>query len=195
MASSPMAGINTVTDLTDQQIQDKVAAKFWMHSFELIPGVVTPGKWGRSYPGKTLDEQYRIPWDDLNGRRVLDIGALDGMFSFELERRGAIVTAFDIQSPDVTGFNTAKEIIGSKVEYVQGDVYELHKYFCEKFDLICFFGVWYHLKNPVAAFAQVANVLADEGVLLAEGACLYEHMEAPGIDSEDLRELALRALS
>jgi tRNA (mo5U34)-methyltransferase len=33
--------------------------------------------------------------DDLTGKTVLDVGAWDGFFTFELERRGAKVTAVD----------------------------------------------------------------------------------------------------
>jgi tRNA (mo5U34)-methyltransferase len=80
----------------------------WKHSFEIIPGVVTPGDWGFTNSASQLDDIYGMP-KDLTGLRALDIGALDGVHSFELERRGAQVTAIDIQSPDVTGFNIAKK--------------------------------------------------------------------------------------
>lgn len=33
--------------------------------------------------------------DDLSGKRVLDIGAWDGFYSFECEKRGAKVLAID----------------------------------------------------------------------------------------------------
>jgi 2-polyprenyl-3-methyl-5-hydroxy-6-metoxy-1,4-benzoquinol methylase len=54
----------------------------------------------------------------------LDIGAWDGPFTFELERRGAQVTALDIQDPDVTVFNAVKEIKNSSATYVCGSVYD-----------------------------------------------------------------------
>ncbi|MBV8140137.1 MAG: DUF1698 domain-containing protein [Deltaproteobacteria bacterium] len=58
----------------------------WYHSIELAPGVVTPGRaplaeWQRKF------EALRLP--DLHGKSVLDIGAYDGFFSFECEKRGA----------------------------------------------------------------------------------------------------------
>lgn len=66
----------------------------WWHSIELGEGVVTPGT-------KPLDTMRRemaqlgLP-DDLTGKSVLDIGAWDGGFSFEMERRGATrVVALD----------------------------------------------------------------------------------------------------
>ena len=151
----------------------------WKHSFEVMPGVMTPGDWGPSDSAKMLDTIYGVP-KDLTGLRALDLGTLDGIHAFELERRGATVTALDIQSPDVTGFNTAKKIMGSKVEYVQGNVYDLSTLLKDKYDIIFFFGVWYHLKNPVRAFEEVAGALKSTGTLYAEGEALVDYVEVNG---------------
>jgi len=68
-------------------------APVWMHSLDLGHGVVTPGL--------RPSVQLREAWDsmglpDLHGKSVLDIGAWDGWFSFEAERRGAArVVALD----------------------------------------------------------------------------------------------------
>jgi SAM-dependent methyltransferase len=162
----------------------------WKHTFEIVPGVVTPGDWGLTNSAHMLDTIYGIP-QDLRGLRALDIGTLDGIHAFELERRGASVTALDIQNPNVTGFNTAAKILGSKVEYVQGSVYELSTLLNQKYDIVLFFGVWYHLKNPVRAFNEVAGMLTSAGTLYAEGEALKEYVEVgekPG--SEKLRRLA-----
>ena len=156
----------------------------WKHTFELIPGVITPGDWGLINSKNLLDTIYGMP-KDLTGMRALDIGALDRIHSFELERRGALVTALDIQSPDVTGFNTAKKIIGSKVEYIQGSVYELSSLLKDKYDVIFFFGVWYHLKNPVRAFEEVAATLKNTGTLYAEGEALLDYAEINGQPSPE----------
>jgi tRNA (mo5U34)-methyltransferase len=83
--------------------------------------------------------------------RVLEIGTFDGAIAFECETRGAKLTGLDIQDPSKTGFNVAKEIRQSRVDYVQGSVYDLAALFTEKFDYVFFLGVFYHLKNPVLA--------------------------------------------
>jgi tRNA (mo5U34)-methyltransferase len=167
-----------------------VAKHHWKHSFELIPGLITGGDWGFIDSAKLLDETYGVP-KDLKGARALDIGALDGVHTFELERRGADVTAIDIQSPDVTGFNLAKSINGSKAKYIQGDVYNLTSIFEKNsFDVILYFGVWYHLKNPVKAMEEVAAILKPSGFLCAEGAVLKQYVELDGKKvSEDEIEL------
>ena len=56
----------------------------WYHRFEFAPGLVTPGL----NDSQTALALLQLP-NDLSGLRVLDIGARDGFFSFECERRGA----------------------------------------------------------------------------------------------------------
>jgi len=56
----------------------------WFHSMELGHGLVTKGVIN---VGRSL-RQYQLP-KDLTGKTFLDIGAWDGAFSFEAERRGA----------------------------------------------------------------------------------------------------------
>ena len=136
----------------------------------------------------TLDERFALP-QDLGGKRALDIGTLDGPYAFELERRGARVVALDIQSPDQTAFNTAKRVRRSKVEYIQGSAYDLAKLTTGKFDFVCFFGVYYHMKHPLLAFEQIHSVLADDGLLLFEGECLLNHAEVPGFPGATNPEL------
>ena len=66
-----------------QSLQQRVAAfPYWYHKIELPGGVVTPG-WA------PLDaESYRVP-ADLTGKRVLDVGAWDGYWTFEAMKHAA----------------------------------------------------------------------------------------------------------
>ncbi len=172
--------------------EDEVAALLananWYHAFEVLPGIRTPGRF-QVDARWVFDERFKLP-ADLSGKRALDIGALDGPYTFELEARGAAVTAVDIQHPDHTGFNTAKRLRGSQARYIQGDVYDLPRLLPDQtFDLITFFGVWYHLKNPVLAFERINTVLAEGGYLLFEGEALLNHLEhstVPPAESEAL---------
>ena len=54
----------------------------WYHRIELPHGVVTPG----GHPHSAA--AYRVP-DRLDGKRVLDVGAWDGFWTFEALKRGA----------------------------------------------------------------------------------------------------------
>ncbi len=76
----------------------------WYHSIPLAPGVVTPGKAPLAH-WESAFRQLRLP--DLRGKSVLDIGALDGFFSFAAERAGASrVVALDhyVWSTDMVGY-------------------------------------------------------------------------------------------
>ena len=96
------------------------------------------------------------------GLSVLDIGAWDGFFSFECERRGASrVVAADYFSwhgsgwGTKAGFTLARDVLGSKVEDVDIDVMDLTPERVGTFDLVLFLGVLYHLRHPLLALERV----------------------------------------
>ena len=65
----------------------------WWHEIEVAPGILTPGDDSNRMKLPILDA-LGLP-HDLRGKRALDIGTSDGYFAFELEKRGAAVTAID----------------------------------------------------------------------------------------------------
>ena len=129
----------------------------WYHSIQLPDGQVIQGL-------QTLEQlhrrlaQFPIP-QDLRGKRVLDIGAWDGWFSFEMERRGAQVVAVD--SAEHTRFSVARELLGSKVEYRIADICRLSPKDVGRFDIVLFFGVLYHVKHPLLALETVCDLTTD----------------------------------
>jgi 2-polyprenyl-3-methyl-5-hydroxy-6-metoxy-1,4-benzoquinol methylase len=141
-------------------VHPKLTGRSCYHRYEVEPGLFTPGQYLDLEPARCLDE-LGVP-QDLSGLRALDIGAWDGPLTFELERRGARVTALDIQDPDITVFNAVKEIKHSAATYVRGGVYEALPAVLGTFDLVVFAGVYYHLKNPVLALQRIRMLLADE---------------------------------
>jgi tRNA (mo5U34)-methyltransferase len=126
----------------------------WYHQIEVAPGVVTPGV----NDSQMVLDALELP-ERLDGMRVLDIGARDGFFSFECERRGAAeVVAIDYLTPDETGFPIAKKLVGSGVELRQANVYDLNPEEFGTFDLVLFLGVLYHLRDPMLALDRIADV-------------------------------------
>ncbi|MGF1582028.1 MAG: class I SAM-dependent methyltransferase [Gemmataceae bacterium] len=100
---------------------------------------------------------------DLSGQRVLDIGPWNGCFSFECERRGAAeVIAYGLENPKQSGFSKLSELLGSKVEYVQGSVYSLSPKTLGEFDVVLFLGVLYHLRYPLLAVDRIRTVCTGE---------------------------------
>ena len=152
--------------MTEQEKKVLISSNSWYHKFDLA-GITTPG----SCKVAAADSFNNLGIGRLDGLTAVDVGAWDGPYTFELERRGAKVIAVDIQDPDRTGFNTAKDILGSKAEYIRGSVYDLGKLVWD-IDLVVFFGVYYHLYNPMLAFSNIHKVLRPGGRMLFEGAVL-----------------------
>ncbi len=70
-----------------------VSRYFWYHTIDLGRGLVTPGDY--DFRG----DIHRFPFpSDMHGRTALDVGSATGFFSFELEKRGADVTAVELPS-------------------------------------------------------------------------------------------------
>lgn len=154
--------------MNTRALREQVSAIKWFHSIELAPGLVTPGA-----AGSTRDQLavIQLP-DDLSGKTVLDIGAWDGFYSFEAEKRGAArVVAADSFAwnggswSTKAGFELAREALNSKVEDVEIEVLELAPEQVGTFDLVLFLGVLYHMRHPLLALERVASVTGDQLIL------------------------------
>lgn len=152
MNSPPRRGLDF-----SQEIYDKG----WYHSFELPDGRKIEGYNKLSTLQHRLS-RFPIP-QDLTGRRVLDIGAWDGWFSFEAEKRGASVTAVDCFA--VPNFLYLRKLLSSKVNYKLLDVYELPELAATPFDYVFFLGVLYHLKHPLLALEIVCSLTTDVAIV------------------------------
>jgi SAM-dependent methyltransferase len=108
--------------------------------------------------------------------RALDIGAWDGPLTFELERRGADVTALDIQDPNVTVFDAVKAIKKYKAQYFRASIYDALPTFHGLFDIVLFVGVYYHLRNPSLALENIRKLIKPAGTLYIEGASGTDHL-------------------
>jgi tRNA (mo5U34)-methyltransferase len=135
----------------------------WHQRWQVFQDVFTPG----SNPVEELCDIVDLP-TDLRGKRVLDVGAWHGCFSFECERRGAAeVVALTLESPEHTGFNRLREAIGSRaVRLVQQSVYTADPEYLGMFDVGLFLGVLYHLRYPLLAVDRIRS--------LCTGVCLVE---------------------
>lgn len=150
--------------MTPDELRAAVAGIQWFHSIDLGHGIVTPGAsanpdWQLSY--------VRLP-ESLAGRTVLDVGAWDGFWSFECERRGARrVVALDHPCWNggdwgtKAGFELARRALGSRVEDLDMDLFELSPERVGRFDVVLLLGVLYHLRNPLVGLERVASVTGD----------------------------------
>jgi tRNA (mo5U34)-methyltransferase len=163
-----------------EQLNAEVARIRWFHSIPLPHGIVTPGVDRSSQRLAT----FKLP-EDLRGKTVLDIGAWDGFFSFEAERRGASrVLATDSFSwsgegwGSKAGFELARTALGSTVEDKEIDVLELSADAVGVFDLVLFLGVLYHMRHPLLALERVASVTREQLILDTHADLLWRRRPA-----------------
>lgn len=143
----------------------------WVHTIDLGDGVRTPGRWGEppGFLGRAFDEI------DFRGKKVLDIGCWDGLWSFEAERRGAAEVVATDFVPQRTHqgqptFRLAHAILKSKARYVPDlSVYEVGRLGVRDFDVVLFCGVYYHLKHPLLALGRLRQVMREGALILVEG--------------------------
>jgi tRNA (mo5U34)-methyltransferase len=131
-----------------------LSAKGWFHSIELADGTAIPGLISIEELRERM-AAFPIP-AELRGKRVLDVGAWTGGSAFEMERRGADVTAMDCV--ELEEFHEAHRLTGSKVKLLILDVEELSPETAGVFDYVLFFGVFYHLRNPLLGLEKICSV-------------------------------------
>lgn len=157
-----------------KKIEQQVNALNWYHTIDLGRGIVTPGH----YDLYKYLEHYHLP-TKLKGKTALDIGAASGFFSFELEKRGAKVTATELPDwmahdfgpnyqPDSTiekleqylhePFDLAKRVLHSKVELVKTNIYNISPDLLGMFDLVFCSSVLLHLTDPIKALWNIFSV-------------------------------------
>jgi tRNA (mo5U34)-methyltransferase len=141
-------------------LQSRVDEIRWYHTIDLGGGIVTRGVDDSPLRLSRLD----LP-PSLDGATVLDVGAWDGFFSFEAERRGASrVVSADYYSwhgsgwGSKQGFELARTVLSSRVEDLDVDVMDLSPERVGVYDVVLFLGVLYHLRHPLLALERVASV-------------------------------------
>lgn len=138
----------------------------WFHNMD-VGGVWTaPNHFLGDYPNiKWRGFAHAIP-ADLTGKSVLDIGCNAGFYSIEMKRRGAArVLGVDHDEDYLRQARFAAEIAEVDIEFQQLSVYDVAK-LGERFDLVLFMGVLYHLRYPMLALDLLhAHVVKDLLVL------------------------------
>jgi tRNA (mo5U34)-methyltransferase len=156
-------------DLSRTELEQRARQITWCHPIDLGNGLVTRPEWHVRQRFARRLRFLSLP-GDLTGKSVLDIGAWDGFFAFECEKRGAArVLAIDTYAWDVhgkDGFLLAHSALGSKVESMRLAAEDLDAGRIGQFDLVLFLGVFYHLRSPVAVLDRLRAVT--RGTLVCE---------------------------
>ncbi len=138
--------------LTREDIQRRVnQLGDWFHNLDLH-GV-------RTAPDHFLGDYPRVKWErfaasipsDLSGHTVLDVGCNGGFYAIEMKRRGADrVLAVDSDARYLAQARFAADVMDADIEFRQMSVYDLPA-LGERFDIVLFMGVLYHLRHPLLA--------------------------------------------
>jgi len=183
--SPPPSGMDKAT------ILKKISSvPFWWHHIELGHGIITPGHQGSvddPWASRKVLEMLCLP-ESLKGKTVLDIGGWDGYFGFEAEKLGASRTLvidnfyrLEKEGKELDmgpkGFETAKEILSSNIEYKIIDVNDISPDNIGIFDISLFLGVFYHLKNPLHALEQIYSVTKE--ILIIETHYINKYGNVP----------------
>src|SRR5437660_836643 len=124
----------------------------WVQKITLPDGTTTEGEWQDKF------DEWGMTEIDFKGKRVLDIGCLDGQYSFHAEKAGAAeVVSIDIieavknkrSYPQAAYTNeaylAAYRAFKSKAKYVfPYSIYDLTPQAFGMFDIVLFLGVLYH---------------------------------------------------
>jgi tRNA (mo5U34)-methyltransferase len=164
--------VNDPNSLTSTDLARRCAEYYWWHSIDFGNGVITAGQKTPEIMAVEFGNTFSPL--DLNGKTVLDIGAWNGGFSLEAVRRGArSVTGLDHYSwvhPSFRGretFDLVSRVMGANLAAIDLDLDSpaLDLSGVGRFDVVLFLGVFYHLRNPLGALQQIAQ-LVDEVLVL-----------------------------
>jgi SAM-dependent methyltransferase len=161
-------------------IDPNILKNEWYHTIELLPGVWTPGQsFDNLIPARTM-----LDIVDVRGCACLDIGAMDGLLTFLMERRGASkIVAYDRstapRSKEINGdrFRHAHHVLKSSAGFIfdipfRNLHHEVLRFGTMQFDVTVFSGVLYHMFDPLAALAQLRNLTRTGGVAIIETAAV-----------------------
>jgi tRNA (mo5U34)-methyltransferase len=145
--SSTIAQPETETDL-QQRIEELGP---WFHNLRLGRVETAPHHFLGDYPAiKFAAFRDALP-ADLRGMTVLDIGCNAGFYSIEMKRRGAdLVIGIDSDERYLRQARFAAETMGINIDFRRMPVWEIAR-LGQRFDLVIFMGVLYHLRHPLLA--------------------------------------------
>jgi len=81
-------------------------------------------------------------------------------------------------------FDSARELLGSKVEPIVGDFMRMDLTELRQFDVVLYLGILYHMEEPLSAMRRVASVTAPNGLAVIATVA----MEVPGLEDTPLCE-------
>jgi tRNA (mo5U34)-methyltransferase len=151
----------------DRDLEARIAELSpWFHNMDLGGVWTAPDHFLGDYPGAKFRRFAPHLPEDLSGKSVLDIGCNAGFYSIEMKRRGAArVLAIDSDERYLAQARLASGTLGfDDIEFAKLDVYDVGT-IGERFDLVIFMGVLYHLRHPLLALDLIHEHVAGDLML------------------------------
>src|SRR5215204_1901025 len=155
--------IDMLSKLSQDEIRRRAEALGpWFHNLDLNGVRTAPDHFLGDYPAvKWRNFAGAIP-SDLTGKSVLDIGCNGGFYSIEMKRRGAArVLGVDSDEDYLKQAQFASEVLGLDIEFRPLSVYDVGL-LGERFDIVLFMGVLYHLRHPLLALDLIREHVAGD---------------------------------
>ncbi|HEX9983283.1 MAG TPA: TIGR04290 family methyltransferase [Thermoanaerobaculia bacterium] len=152
--------MNLSTDEIEQRVR---SLGQWFHNLDLRGVKTAPDHFLGDYPNiKWQLFAHAIP-EDLTGKSVLDVGCNAGFYSIEMKKRGAArVVAIDSDDIYLEQGRFAAQVCGyPDIEFRNMSVYDVGK-LGERFDVVIFMGVLYHLRHPLLALDTLYESVVDD---------------------------------
>lgn len=173
---------NSLSELSPEQIRENVQKLGkWFHNIDLKGVKTAPDHFLGDYPNiKFKNFADAIP-QDLTGKSVLDIGCNAGFYSIEMKRRGAErVLGIDSDEVYLAQARYAAQVLGADIEFRNMSVYDVAS-LGEKFDVVIFMGVFYHLRHPLLALDLLYDSVVKDLLIfqsMQRGSDQVAHVEA-----------------
>lgn len=134
----------------------------WFHNLCLRGVQTAPDHFLGDYPSfKWRNFEHAIP-RDLTGLTVLDVGCNAGFHSIQMKQRGAkTVVGIDHDKDYLAQARFAAEVLDLDISFEQMSVYEVAK-LGQRFDVVIFMGVFYHLRHPLLALDLLRHHVAKD---------------------------------
>jgi tRNA (mo5U34)-methyltransferase len=156
-----------MTGAADGGLRERIEALGpWFHNIDLGGVQTAPDHFLGDYPNFKFRRFADALPADLTGKTVLDIGCNAGFYSVEMKRRGAArVVGIDSDERYLEQARLACRVLGFEgVEFRQLSVYDV-ALLGERFDLVIFMGVLYHLRHPLLALDLIREHVAGDALL------------------------------
>jgi tRNA (mo5U34)-methyltransferase len=137
----------------------------WFQNMKIGESWTAPDHFLGDYPGEKFRRFARHLPADLAGKSVLDIGCNAGFYAIEMKRRGAErVLGIDSDERYLEQARFAASALEQDIEFRNLSVYDVGT-LGERFDLVIFMGVLYHLRHPLLALDLIREHVAGDRLL------------------------------